>query len=143
LKNNKLLKKQVKEYLFNLARGISEGETINIDVSISVVIENGEDMIGYQYLHGTNADVGGFQIQGTITKLSNGHCIFKMTYTWNDLIDPNPQYKSDQIKAQVAKMIPFANPSDYKISISWSDISVGPTSGMLFPQQGYGWLFSG
>ena len=142
LMRNKLLKQQVQAYLFELASGIPEGESIEVNVSISVVIENGEDIIGYQYLHGTNATVGGFQIQGTVTKLSNGDCIFDMTYTWNDIIDPNPQYASDMAKARVAKMIPFANPSDYKISISWSDISIGPATGPSFTRKGHGWLFT-
>lgn len=40
---------------------------INGDVVTSVEIQNGEDMIGYQYLHGTNTDVGRFAIKGTIS----------------------------------------------------------------------------
>ena len=142
LKKNKLLKKQVQDYLFEMAGGINKGESVDIDVSIAVVIENGEDIIGYQYLHGTNADVGGFQIQGTITKLNNGDCIFDLTYTWNDIMDPNPVYASDVKKANFAKIIPFAKPSDYKISISWRDISIGPANGPSFHRRGFGWLYS-
>ena len=44
-----------------------------------------------------------------------------MTYTWNDIIDPNPEYASDMAKAEFAKKIPFANPKDCIIRISWSD----------------------
>ena len=136
---NELLKQQVQRYLFEVASTIPKGETIDIDVSISVVIENGEDIIGYQYLHGTNADVGGFHIQGTITKLRDGVCAFNLTYTWNDVLNPEPQYASDMAKAQFAQKIPFANPTDYTISISWSDISVGQIDGA---PRGVGWLFS-
>ena len=142
LKDNKLLQKQIQQELFAIANRMNPGESINIDMSMSAVIENGEDIIGYQYLYGTNADVGGFHIQGTITKLDNGGCKFDMTYTWNDIIDPNPQYASDQIKAKVAKWIPFANPSDYKIAISWRDISMGHAKGASCLRPGYGWLFS-
>lgn len=37
------------------------GTSIDINVTTAMEIENGEDIIGYQYLHGTNADAGGFQ----------------------------------------------------------------------------------
>ena len=142
LKNNDLLKTQVQEYLFPIAEAIPEGETIEINVSFSMVIENGEDIIGYQYLHGTNADVGGFQIQGTITKIENGCCIFDLTYTWNDIMDPNPQYSSDVAKAKFAQLIPFANPSDYVLSISWHDISIGPPRAKQYGDVTFGWLYS-
>ena len=82
-------------------------------------IENGEDIIGYQYLHGTNSNVGGFHIAGSIQKTSNGKVLYSLSCTWNDLIDPNPMYTSDKKKARLAEWIPFANPTDYKISISW------------------------
>lgn len=42
------------------------GTSIDINVTTAMEIENGEDIIGYQYLHGTNADAGGFQIVGRI-----------------------------------------------------------------------------
>lgn len=42
------------------------GKSIDIDVITAMEIENGEDIIGYQYLHGTNADAGGFKIVGEI-----------------------------------------------------------------------------
>ena len=142
LKKNKSLKKQVRTYLFHVASDIPVGEVVVIDVSISVIIENGEDIIGYQYLHGTNADVGGFHIQGTITRLNNGDCIFDLTYTWNDIMDPNPQYKTDIAKAAFAKKLPFANPTDYKISISWHNVSIGPAGGPTFENSGYGWLYN-
>ena len=142
LKNNKHLKKQVQAYLFSLAEALAVGESIELDVSIAVIIENGEGIIGYQYLHGTNADVGGFHMKGTITKLDNGDCIFDITYTWNDIMDPNPQYKTDIIKSNFAKWIPFANPTDYTIAISWHDISIGPAGGSSHGNTGYGWLYT-
>ena len=142
LMNNDLLKQQVQDFLFTIAEGLPPGETISVDTSISVEIDNGEDIVGYQYLHGTNADVGGFQIQGTITKLENGDCIFDLTYTWNDIMDPNPTYGSDIAKAKFAKLIPFANPTDYVISISWHDISIGSPNGSSYDNPGCGWLYN-
>ena len=59
------------------------------------------------------------------------------TYQWNDIIDPNFIYSTDSAKAKFAKGIPFANPTDYIIRISWSDISTldvngGFTSGWFY-----------
>lgn len=99
-------------------------------------IENGEQIIGYQYLHGRNAEVGGFKINGTITKDKNGNATVGLTYQWNDRIDPNFTYTSDSKKAKFAKSIPYAKPTDYTIRIRWSDKSVLNNSGVFTS----GWL---
>ena len=80
-------------------------------------ITNGESIIGYQYLHGTDMNAGGFNISGTITKLQNGEIQYFLCCTWNDYIDPNDNYKSDRVKADIANFL--FNPTDYVISISW------------------------
>ena len=90
----------------------------------AMIIDNGEDIIGYQYLHGTNANAGGFSIKGTISKDKKGNIIYDLRYTWNDIIDPNFIYESDKKKAALAQKIPFANPTAYTISISWTDKTV-------------------
>ncbi len=41
--------------------------------------------------------------------------------TWNDWINANFKYDSDKYKADLAKKIPFANPTDYIIRISWTE----------------------
>lgn len=60
----------------------------------SVAIANGEGIVGYQYLHGTNADAGGFKHEGatTVTPLPDGtyRVTVDASYQWNDVIDPNP-----------------------------------------------------
>ena len=45
------------------APGYDEG-VVPVTEQFPVEIENGEGIVGYQYLHGTNADVGGFEISG-------------------------------------------------------------------------------
>lgn len=89
-----------------------------------------------QYLHGVNNDFGGFHISCTIVRL-DGVTAYNLTYTWNDLIDPNFNYESDSIKAEFAKSIPFADPTDYYIQISWSDASYIYDKDF---RKGYGWL---
>lgn len=50
--------------------------------------------------------------------------IYDITYTWNDIIDPNFEYYSDSAKAEFAQSIPGATCHDYIIRISWDDKSV-------------------
>ena len=47
-----------------------------------------------------------------------------VTYAWNDIIGPNYAYTSDSQKAKLAKLIPFADPTDYEIHITWSDKTI-------------------
>lgn len=53
--------------------------------------------------HGTDMTVGGFHIVGTIVCLNSGDIQYDMTYTWNDIIDPNPLYVTDIIKNAIAE----------------------------------------
>lgn len=124
MKDNSLLKSKVKDTVIPLADGMKNNSSKEIDMTTSMEIQNGEDIIGYQYLHGTNADVGGFHIKGTISKNGKGDVTYNLTYTWNDKIDPNFMYYSDSKKAEFAKSIPFANPTDYTIRITWTDKTV-------------------
>jgi hypothetical protein len=39
--------------------------------------------------------------------------------TFKDLIDTNPKYITDRVKALVAYFVPFAIPLNYKIQIHW------------------------
>lgn len=86
-------------------------------------IENGESISGYQYLHGTNADAGGFNFRGSaeITRVEGGYEVhIPATYTWNDIIDPNSQYRSDQIKSTIAEIVTLGRADGYELHLSWS-----------------------
>ena len=95
--------------------------TYNIKTSASV--QNGESIIGYNYLHGTNLSAGGLQINITVTHSTVYYKKNKYSVViqciWNDIIDPNFSYKSDSYKAAIAQKIPFAKPTDYTIAIKW------------------------
>lgn len=121
---NETLKNKVKDIVFPIGKKLKKGSKKKIDKKVKMVIENGEDIIGYQYLHGTNADKGGFKIKGVISKDKKGNVTYDLTYAWNDMIDPNYKYNSDAKKAKFAKSIPFAKPTDYYICISWDDKSI-------------------
>ena len=55
MKANKILKVKVRSILKPLSEKIKTNKTIRIIIKTSMEIENGEDIIGYQYLHGTKA----------------------------------------------------------------------------------------
>ena len=122
--DNYYLELYVKNYLLTNYINMKKNTSKKIDVKLKMVIDNGEDIIGYQYLHGTNSSVGGFKIKGTIKNNSKGKITFDLTYTWNDIIDPDLDYTTDQLKAVFAKAISFGKAKDYIIRIKWSDKSV-------------------
>ena len=139
MKSNEALTLQVKKIVLPLADDLGLNDSKEVNITIPMEIDNGESIIGYQYLHGTNAYVGGFQIKGTVFKDEKGDVTYDLTYTWNDIIDPNYYYDTDAEKVEFAKSIPFANPKDYIIRISWHDktkIRANPGSF----NQNFGWL---
>ncbi|MBV6362603.1 hypothetical protein HZD78_21905 [Mycobacteroides chelonae] len=86
-------------------------------------MENGEAISGRQYLHGTNNDVGDFQLGGTtkVEPMPDGN--YKVTvhgrYNWNDIIDPNFDYQTDRMKEQWARIISLGQAQPYNIRINW------------------------
>ena len=139
MKSNEELTSKVKKIVIPLANNLGLNDSKDVDITIPMEIENGESIIGYQYLHGTNADVGGFQIKGKVYKNEKGDVTYDLTYTWNDIIDPNYYYHTDAAKAEFAKSIPFANPKDYTIRISWHDKTKIKANPGVFNQNS-GWL---
>jgi hypothetical protein len=127
MKASALLSMQLAEKLEQLiaiecANGV-EGD-FAIDQSFPAEIDNGEGIVGYQYLHGTHKDVGGFGIAvtGTITRTGNACAVSaNVAYTWNDLIDPNGQYTSDIIKSTFAELITLGMATSYRLSITWNE----------------------
>jgi hypothetical protein len=112
------------------ALGSDEG-VVNVNEAFAVNLENGEGIVGYQYLHGTNADAGGFTIYGwarmvpgpsspSDTATSGARRVhYYLTYTWNDIIDPNLTYSTDAFKAGVAYFISAGTAASYRIAIEW------------------------
>jgi hypothetical protein len=108
-------------------------------------VENGEGMVGYQYLHGTNKTVGDFEIwgTGTVSKVDQAGVAMmpgsnpyapdveyheagtridlELTYQWNDIIDPNGKYISDLVKDYIAQQISFYQAEGYAFSVAWKD----------------------
>lgn len=106
-------------------------------------IQNGESMTGYQYLHGSEATVGDFQISGGTHVAATSDGNYKVTvdghYKWNDVIDPNLKYSTDQFKAKIAEIISLGQAEPYDMHIGWQAQSefVFRPDGSLVSAKGY------
>ncbi|MFI1580991.1 hypothetical protein [Embleya sp. NPDC020630] len=98
-------------------------------------IENGEGFVGYQYLHGTNKDVGDFNARGNavVSVLPNGdkEVRIQADLTWNDTIDPNKKYETDSWKSKVAEVVTFGQAESYDLHLTWPRDAV-----VVFPAGG-------
>src|SRR5262249_37920102 len=68
MKASALLRKQLRPQIVGQAKDLAHFHAdgrFPVATSFAAELENGEGIIGYQYLHGTNKDVGGFQILGS------------------------------------------------------------------------------
>lgn len=86
-------------------------------ITTSAGIQNGYST-GYELLHGTNADVGGFNISG-FAFADGGEVYYSTTMTWNDRIDPNFAYRRDSLYSFAEHMM--HDPKDYTVQIPWDD----------------------
>ncbi|HVS70253.1 MAG TPA: hypothetical protein VHQ47_03245 [Phycisphaerae bacterium] len=78
-------------------------------------------MTGYNYLGGSNATVGDYQIHGTATMAKPCSVALSLDYTWNDIIDPNYRYSSDPMKASMGRAISHGKAKDYTIKVKWHE----------------------
>ncbi|MFE3545614.1 hypothetical protein ACFXK0_21840 [Nocardia sp. NPDC059177] len=148
--SNQLLRSQLEEPVTTAAQAALQGYLANgnpsqagTPQSLHAEIENGEAIIGYQYLHGTDSTVGDFTFLPNSTVKPRGDGTYEVTmhnsYTWNDIIDPNPQYGSDQTKSAIAEAITLGTADPYNIHINWtgSTTLIMDASGNVLSQSGY------
>ncbi len=120
---NALLNNSIRYWLLTYAYGYSAGL---INMRRHAEIENGY-YTGYELLHGSNGDVGDFQMWGGFTTERLGNYLlyhFDITCQWNDKIDPNYSYDSDMALETMIRLFgfPFSyfSPADYVIRIRWN-----------------------
>lgn len=115
--NDEQAKAAVEQYL---QTGQTDG---TFNTTSPMEMENGEGIVGHQYLHGTDANAGGFNHNGTtrVRPLEDGtyEVTVASNYRWNDRIDPNPQYGTDRWKSTIAEIITFGRADPYDIHIGW------------------------
>jgi hypothetical protein len=130
MQNNPTLTGDLRTRAEDTAQDLFTGSDADVDIdeSFPMQIENGEGIVGYQYLHGTNANVGDFERDGnaSIVRHEDGSATvtMDMQYRWNDVIDPNPQYSTDRWKSTIAEIITLGQADPYDIHIGWSETTV-------------------
>ena len=154
MQENQILTEEMKKYNNTQATaaveqyrqsGRSEG---SFKTESSVEIDNGEGVVGYQYLHGTDGTVGGFQHNGTtsVKPLPDGNyeVTVNSNYQWNDVIDPNYKYETDTWKNKVAEIVTFGMADPYNIHIGWKGSStvIVDSQGNVVSGSGKGWPYS-
>jgi len=104
--------------------GVKDGASGTINLRFHADLENGESITGINYLNGSNSTVGDFTIKGKwqasvnpATSVTN--IFFNVEYTWNDIIDPNPQYDTDSMKDIIATGLSIGLKQKYWFSLSW------------------------
>jgi uncharacterized protein YukE len=112
---------QAQQALQNYLAGT--GPSGSFDERFHAEIQNGEGIVGYEYLHGTSSDAGDFQFAGNtnVTPLPDGtyQVTIDGSYTWHDTIDPNPQYTTDTWKSRLAEIATLGAADPYDIHINW------------------------
>ncbi len=97
--------------------------------AVHLNMPNGEGTSGHSYLHGSNSTVGDVTVAGQIISPKEliGPDTYKIQikfhFAWNDVIDPNKRYASDNSKAQWARragMLYGFTPKDYRIKVEWN-----------------------
>jgi hypothetical protein len=118
LKDDALLRGKLDTHLRDLAAAAVASNGAKYDLRTNMTIADGWGT-GHETLHGTEATVGDFHIEGTPTVRplpGGGHeVVLDTTFTWNDIIDPNPKYFEDQ----VGSLIPGTKP--FNIHIEWQE----------------------
>ena len=102
-------------------KGRNIDEEISINVTSHADAGGGEAITGYNYLGGSNKEVGDFHISGNAKVLSGCRIKFDLLYEFNDITDPNPKYYTDILKNAIAKTITFGNATSFKTRIWWQD----------------------
>ena len=134
---SEMLQKQIKDEISaEIEKILSEHEKEiddNIPISVSFFktihaeVPNGEEMVGYNLLHGTNRDIGDFVISGTINANKENSSIAvtcDLNYSWNDKIDFNKKYRTDKRKNIYAEIATLGTAEPYKIVIILSLIHI-------------------
>nr|MDT0658869.1 hypothetical protein [Micromonospora sp. DSM 115978] len=118
LRDDATLRGRLDAHLRDLAAKAVASNGAPYDQRVNMTIANGWGT-GYENLHGTDATVGDFHIEGnpTVRPLPGGghEVVLDTTFTWNDIVDPNPKYGEDWVGTWIPGTAPF------NIHIEWRD----------------------
>lgn len=131
----KALQNEVIYYARKLA-GANRDGTFAVQKTFHAELENGEAMVGYQFLNGSNRRVGDFQFMGTANvtheygesvagaeaSIRPGTTVHMgLRYTFNDITDPNYSYFSDAVKSAISEVITLGEAEGFRFSVSWAE----------------------
>ncbi|MGH3751695.1 MAG: hypothetical protein ACRDRP_03195 [Pseudonocardiaceae bacterium] len=129
MRDNSTLREQLQPHVAEQAQRaldnyrVTGAEKTEFDQRFHAKIQNGEGIVGYQYLHGTDRDTGDFQFKGSTTVDPRGDGTYDVSvdsgYTWNDRIDPNPKYSTDRWKSTLAEVLTLGQADPYDIHLTW------------------------
>jgi RHS repeat-associated protein len=133
IKNDPYMREAVYSHILDKIKTMGNSKELDFISFIHVNVQDGEGILGINYLHGSNENVGDVRILGKITTNKDGSYQANLTITWNDIIDPKLSESTDKLKSMIANII--ANPADYILRITFPDQSVinnnGNSSGWL------------
>lgn len=126
--SNDMLMERTGNYLAPIGEKLQFNKSKIIDITTSMIIADSKPYSGYMMLYGSNMDARGYHISGTVSKNVKGVITYDMTYTFNDIMDPNFRYKSDEVGYILLRALKVLDGNitmnDYNIHISWSDVTV-------------------
>jgi len=111
------LRYQLRHLVIGDARGRLKGGILGtVSINSPIVLPDNGYHTGYELLHGTNENAGGFRVLGPEPQIDN--CVVRyhhLKYQWGDIMDPNPQYWGDTF---YSKLLFWG--TDYEIYIIWT-----------------------
>lgn len=125
LMKDEFLRKQLAEKLDKIIEEFNSGSSENMAIQVPAFnIEVGKNgyNTGYQYLHGTDMSVGGFQMEVELKKIPRKgtnkpeSIQIKVKCVWNDIIDANGSYSGEKEIADFVKEM-LILPKDFIIRI--------------------------
>ncbi len=115
-------------YLAPIGENLKEGESIEVNMQLSMIIQDNNPKTGYMLIYGSNAKVGGYQIQGTISKGFDSTVVYDLGYTFNDVMDSNFRYVTDIVHYSGANVLRAYDNNVtlniYDLHISWKDKTI-------------------
>ncbi|KZN58374.1 hypothetical protein N474_25600 [Pseudoalteromonas luteoviolacea CPMOR-2] len=122
MKSNPHIRLKIRKMLLEHAKSNPESGEFSLKDAIKIGIDKGfmpYKRTGYGLLNGSNDDVGGFTIDGTL-KVGKYGASFKFEYTatFNDIVDPRPEVGDGKWQT-LADFVYDGAPKPYNIHISW------------------------
>ena len=127
MRDSGVLTLQINRYLLDETKKFDKTESSHVfSFSKHMETNNGEGIIGYNYLHGSDSKLGDVEVHGVMKRLEDGSISVFYAAQWNDTMNPNLQYPSDRVKAKIGDIISLGKARDYILRIQWHNETILP-----------------